>query len=75
MLTIILLIVILQVIMFFNKKADDLALQAELYENQRMIIDNQHSMSEALLLIIKLSSNGTMDKVHPFKLPDIELPN
>lgn len=52
----IVLIVFVHFLMFLNKKEEDFKIQLNIYENQKFIIENQHTEADALILIMKLIS-------------------
>ena len=76
MLYFILILIILQLVLFMIKSRRDYDIQTSAYENQKIIIGNQHYIADALILIMQRDNGFGKNQTAITKLPDIEdLPN
>ena len=64
------------IIMHIRKSRRDFDHDISMYENQKIIIGNQHSVADALILIMKLTNSVGVNHAAITKLPKVEdLPN
>jgi len=76
MLYLIVILLVALLIMHARKSSRDFDLDISNYENQKIIIGNQHSIADALILIVKLANSAGVNHAAITKLPKVEdLPN
>ena len=60
--------------MFIKKSSRDLDIQISAYENQASIIKNQHSLADAIILLMKMTSASANEKERAKMLANMQLP-
>lgn len=70
----ILLGIAIQIFLFIRKSKHDFEVQLAAYENQKIIVGNQHHIADALIMIMRITHNATHADLP--NLPKVEdLPN
>lgn len=72
----ILLGIVIQIFLFIRKSRHDFDVQRAAYENQKIMVGNQHHIADALIMLMKMIHHRGEAQTEISKLPSIEdLPN